>query len=685
MSATSTIEPASPPARPAPPIPLRVALIGCGKMGLHHLKAINATGVSNLVGIADPAATADDLGEALAPGARLFADARVMLAETRPDVVHIVTPPGTHAELALMALELGCHVYIEKPFTATLREAETVLAAARSRGLLVCAGHQVLFEPPAVAARRRLPEIGRLVHVESYFSFRMVRRTITAVDQAKDILPHAVYPIAEQLRAGTGLRDAAIDVTGVSADADGNAYAILRLGAATGIILVTLSGRPVEQYQSIVGTNGSLRPDYIGGGVSALLGPGTGPGVLLTPYRRAFRTLGETTAGIVRLLRGGSYPGLRELVRRFHAAVSEGSDSPISPQSILDTVAICERIDVELDRAHQASEDRARQRLADAERLLPAPGAAPRQILLTGGTGLLGREVARELREAGYGVRILARRIPPFSRRVAGVEYVSCDLARGVEPGLLSAIDLVVHAAAETAGGKADHQRNSVDATRKLLMAAAQAGVRDFLQISSLAVLQTSRQAGGPLDEATPLDTASAVRGPYVWGKAESEAIARKLGAEFGMNVKVIRPGPLVDYSAFQPPGRLGREVGPLFVAVGPRRGPLSVCDVSTTASVIRWYASAFAEAPVVLNLVEAPAPTRAELLNRYLKSRPDLTAVWIPAIVLQGLSGPLRLLQRVVLKAKNPVDVAAAFASEKYRSDLAAHVIGQARFDRVR
>ena len=63
----------------------------------------------------------------------------------------------------------------------------------------------------------RLPSsatIGRVVHIESYFSFKMVRRTITAVDQVKDILPHAVYPVVEQLRAGTGLADAPIEVVG---------------------------------------------------------------------------------------------------------------------------------------------------------------------------------------------------------------------------------------------------------------------------------------------------------------------------------------------------------------------------------------------------------------------------------------------------------------------------------------
>jgi uncharacterized protein YbjT (DUF2867 family) len=445
-------------------------------------------------------------------------------------------------------------------------------------------------------------------------------------------------------------------------------------------VLVTLTGRPVEQYQSLVGTNGSLRPDYIGGGMAALIGPGTGPGVLLTPYRRAFRTLTGTTRGIVRLLRGGSYPGLREIVRRFHASVRDRSGPPVSAASILDTVSVCESIGIELDRVEHAYEDDASTRLRTAEATLPQLDPTRASVLVTGGTGLLGKRVVQELRRHGFPVRVVARRAPPPSRRVAGVEYVAGDLARGIDPALLNGVGLVVHAAAETAGGQSEHKRNSVDASRQLLEAAAQAGVTKFIHVSSLAVLKSSREFGRPLDETAPVDAGNMGRGPYVWGKAESEVLVQDRGRALGVDVKVVRPGPLVDYDAFHPPGRLGREVGPVFVGIGPRRGPLSVCDVSTAAAVIRLYATSFAEAPAMLNLVEAPAPARRELLGRFLATRPDLATVWVPFGLLRLLSGPLRFLQRAALGSKSPIDVAAAFASERYDTGLAARVIQQAR-----
>ncbi len=658
--------------------PLRVALIGCGKMGKHHLRAINASGRAVVVGIADPAASEEEL-RPLIGDAIIVATAAEMLARAKPDVVHIVTPPGTHAGMAMLALEAGAHVYIEKPFTPTRQEADQILAFAATKGLTVCAGHQVLFERPALAAREQLASLGRVVHVESYFSFKMVRRTITPVEQLKDILPHAVYPVVDQLRAAEPTHTGAIEIAGVTVDADGDLYALLKLGRATAVVMVTLNGRPVEQYQTIVGTKGSMRADYIGGFLAPLVGPGTGPGVLLTPFRRAWSTSIGTVKGVTKLIRGGSYPGLRTLVQRCYEAIQQRTVPPISPQSILDTVDLCERLGATLDVAERRHEDAARATLAErAAALTPlAPGA--KCVLVTGGTGLLGRPLAEALRQAGYAVRVLARRVPPFSRRVPDVEYLPSDLSRPLDPALMQGVDFVVHGAAETAGGREDHQRNSIDATRNVLNAAADAGVRAAVHVSSLAVIKTSREMGRALDESVPLDAGHMGRGPYVWGKAESEVVALQVGAERGIGVRIVRPGPLVDFGAYNPPGRLGRELGPIYVAMGPKRGALSVCDVSTAARVIRSYVERFDAAPPILNMVEAPPPTRQDLMARYTKDRPDLRVLWFPGWLLRAISGPLKLVQRYGMGSKAPVDIAAAFAGERYDAALAARVIAAA------
>ncbi|MEZ5287588.1 MAG: Gfo/Idh/MocA family oxidoreductase [Vicinamibacterales bacterium] len=303
--------------------PLRVGLVGCGKMGLHHLAAIKKAPGAVVVGIADPLADRDDL-EGLVPSeAVIVPDVEALIAQARPDVVHIVTPPHTHVPLARRLIDAGIHLYVEKPFAMTRADAEEVLAYAAERGVKVCAGHQNLFEQPAILAREQIGSLGRTVHIESFFSFRQVRRTITAADQAKDIMPHAVYPLVDQMRAGTRLQDAPIEVAGMDVRTSGDVYALLRLHDCTGVLIVTLSGRPIEQYQTIVGSNGVMRADYVTGTINKVLGSGTGPGILLTPFRHAWPMLKAAIANVFHVVLGhhGSYPGLTVLVKQFYASI----------------------------------------------------------------------------------------------------------------------------------------------------------------------------------------------------------------------------------------------------------------------------------------------------------------------------------------------------------------------------
>jgi predicted dehydrogenase len=128
-----------------------------------------------LVAVADPSDAAQAAMRAIVPNVRRFTTPDELLAGEHPDVVHIITPPASHASLARAALKAGSHIYVEKPFAERVEDARQILDEARAKGLLVCAGHQLLYEPPTRVLARYLPSIGRVAHVESYFSFRTVR------------------------------------------------------------------------------------------------------------------------------------------------------------------------------------------------------------------------------------------------------------------------------------------------------------------------------------------------------------------------------------------------------------------------------------------------------------------------------------------------------------------------------
>src|SRR5437879_3277340 len=106
---------------------LRVAIVGCGKIADSHAAQIQRIKGCDLVGVCDrEELMARQLAERFqAEG--YFDDLSRLLEESKPDVVHITTPPPSHFELARHCLEHGCHVYVEKPFTLDAREAEELV------------------------------------------------------------------------------------------------------------------------------------------------------------------------------------------------------------------------------------------------------------------------------------------------------------------------------------------------------------------------------------------------------------------------------------------------------------------------------------------------------------------------------------------------------------------------------
>ena len=595
----------------------------------------------------------------IVPGIGCFKTPEELFAAERLNVVHIITPPATHASLAKMALKAGCHIYVEKPFTESVEDAQQILDEASGKGLRVCAGHQLLYEPPTRMLTQYLAAIGRIVHVESYFSFRTVRhapggrKVLRADHQLLDILPHPVYLLLQVLEQAVGGRT---ELLSLEVSPQGTVHALVRRGQTTGTLIVTLEGRPVESYLRVIGRNGSLFADYVRSTTQRALGPGSsGIDKLLAPYRQAWQLLiGTTSAMASRFLKSQrSYPGLAELFSAFYESARSGGPSPLSPESLLETVRICERV----AQALKAGEAKA---LAAAA---PKP-VDQRGVLVTGGTGLLGKETVRALLARGRPVRVVARREPSPWERIAGVEYVVADVATGITAHLFKGVDTVIHAAAETAGGWPEHQRNSLDATEHMVRGAASAGVPHFVHISSLAVLA---QGKGAIGDDHPLEPDSKGSGPYVWGKLESERLAVQLGKELGLSVKIVRPGALVDYRDFDPPGRLGKRVGNIFVAVGASSDRLGVVDVGFAGRFLGWMTDAWDEVPTPLNLLDPISPTKRELLDRLRQANPDLTVVWLPRVVLVPLSWLATVVQKAVRPGKPAIDVSKVFSVLPY------------------
>jgi predicted dehydrogenase/nucleoside-diphosphate-sugar epimerase len=628
-------------------------------MARQHARAIGRLDNAAVHAVADQDPTALQEICRMHPDAKGFASIEELLLSKTVDVVHVCTPPQSHESLTEQVLNAGLHAYVEKPFVETHSAALRLTKLAEAKGLKLCPGHQLLYEPPTLRALQLLPALGELTHVESYFSFRAMKHSPTGRAplrddlQLLDILPHPVYLLLDFLeRAAPGNSR----LVSVEIGPRGTVHALVRRGSLTASLVVTLEGRPVESYLRVVGTNGSIHADYVRSTVQRSLGPGaSGIDKLLAPYRLSGQLLSGTTAAMGRrfLKRQTSYPGLAEIFAAFYDSIISHRPSPVSTTNLLETVSICEQIAGSLRAAYPET----------SVSKLPAR-VAP--ILVTGGTGILGKEVVRVLVEGGEDVRVVARRTPPEWEKIPGVAYVVADLSRPIPPDVMAGAHTLVHCAAETAGRWEQHQRNSVDATEEVLRAASSAKVKRIIHVSSISVLAIPAR-GDRLRDDGAIESNSRSGGPNAWGKIESERLMMVRCKELGIELRVLRPSAIIDYRQFDPPGLLGRRIGNIFVAVGMPGHQLGVVDVVFAAQTIAWTIHHFDKVPLVLNLFEPTLPTKRELLVRLKRSNPDLSIVWLLPVAVHPLSWVAVGLQKLLRPRRPALNPAQVFARLQY------------------
>ena len=604
---------------------LRIGFIGGGQMARHHLAAIARVKTpATVVGVVDGAS--DRAAEfAAAAATRPFASLDAMFNEARPDVIHVCTPPAAHFSTAGAALERGAHVYVEKPFALNAADARTLIDLARSRGKLVCAGHQLLRDPAFDTLINRAAELGTPVHADSHFAFRPVnldpeRGSPRALAQLLvDILPHPLYSliaVLERFAPGAPLELAWSHATATEVQA------ILRCGSLSGRLTVSLRARPVASWLTLTGTHGSLTCDFVRSVVIGAANPGTEAlEKILNPLVEAAQQAERTSSSLGRRNTSRvSYHGLSELIGEYYPAAAGDAVSPVAAEHLIRVSEIFEALVAQIHAAALAQ--------APATRPRPASGAAP--VVVTGANGFLGRAIVRALPN----VRGIGRGPRPDDLEVDA--WVTADLGRGVDAGVLAGADVVIHAAAETAGGYEAHQRNTIDATRHLLHAMRDAGVSRLVLVSSLSVIRPPRTPWERQDERTPRPGNPRLFGAYAWGKTMQEEMVEQQAAALGITTRIIRPGALIDRHGSSLPGLMGRRLfGGWHLGLGRPRLPIAVCDVERCGEAIAWCAEHFEDAEPLVNLLDPTIATRGDLLTRMRAGGWSGRMIWVPISML--------------------------------------------------
>ncbi|WP_437395888.1 Gfo/Idh/MocA family protein [Flagellimonas lutimaris] len=132
---------------------LKVGVLGAGHLGKIHLRLLNQSDKYELVGFYDP----DEINAkkvAAEFGYSYFENINNLIDAV--DVVDIVTPTLSHFDCAKKAIEKGRHIFIEKPITNTLEEAEELLQLSKKNGVKGQVGHVERFNPAFLAVKDKI-------------------------------------------------------------------------------------------------------------------------------------------------------------------------------------------------------------------------------------------------------------------------------------------------------------------------------------------------------------------------------------------------------------------------------------------------------------------------------------------------------------------------------------------------
>lgn len=537
---------------------LRIAVVGCGQIAWIHLSHITRYKLGQLVGVCDfYGPQLEKTGRAFGVQ-NLYSDPATMFAEAKPDVVHIVTPPPTHAELAIQAMRAGCHVLVEKPMALSVEQADRMIEVSRETGKSLCVDHNRLFAPPTVKALQLLESgaLGELVSVDFFQGFGLPpRMKLSQFDNqwfsklpgglVQDLAPHCIYslleftgqPVNVQISAKRNGLFPAAPAEEVRVTVEGERI----LGTGT----ISLSAQPFMNWLALYGSQGTARVNIDNFTLVVKRNRYSHP-----LFNRVFGSMAEgrqilsSTIGSTFHFATGKqprYPDILELIRRFYRSIQTATPPPVVAEKGRETVRLIQEIVCAMEGRPAESERKAAAAVA-------RQGAVERRkrILVTGATGFLGKALIQRLLATGLQPQALARRsMRVSSLEELGIPVVVGDAAdkRAVEEAVRGT-DAVIHCAGRmgSQGTWEEFYRDSVESTKNVLEASREAGAKRAIYVSSLGIYGTPHN-GNRITETTPCDPYPEKRGSYSRAKIEAEKLVVQFARETGFPVTIFRPG----------------------------------------------------------------------------------------------------------------------------------------------
>lgn len=347
---------------------LRVGIVGCGKIADGHVEQVRAVGRGEVVAVCDrEPLMAEQLAVRTGVAGR-YSDVAQMLQSEHLDVVHIATPPDSHVALARMALDAGCHVFIEKPFAPTAEAARQIIEHAQQCKRRVSVNYLYNFESPALELERLMADrrLGDVVHLDTAYGYNLSGEYGLAVmadpghwvhrlpgKLFHNVLDHVLAKLVPHLSDELEVSALAFRRRAPSGDAVVDAMPdelrfLLRSGSTSATGLVSAHGRPVAHTLRVVGTTDTVELDYAARTLvrSARQSQPSAIGRLFPPWvqAKAFASNGWRNLGQFRRDEFHYFQCMRVLLSRFYDAIEAGGADPVPHDQILRVCRIIDQI-----------------------------------------------------------------------------------------------------------------------------------------------------------------------------------------------------------------------------------------------------------------------------------------------------------------------------------------------------
>lgn len=347
---------------------LRVALVGCGKTADMHISAIQRLDTAQTVAVCDIEPLMAEQLAARYGIPKCYNNFDEMLAVERPDVVHITTPPQSHFDLALDALDAGCHLFVEKPVAPDSLQAARLIEQVEAHSKKLAIAYTYHFDPAARRLRHLVQDgaMGELVHMEVFFGYDLNGPFGTPILSDRNhwvhdlpgklfhnVLDHLLNMVTEYLTDERPLVQAyswqmAHSSGEYNYDLPDELRVLLSGDKSSAYVTFSSHCRPVRHYLRFHGTRNTAELDFDDSTITLSRTAGL-PGVLgrlTSPFAHGWQHIREGSRNVLRFLRSDYhfFSGFNYLLSEFYNCIIHDLPVPISYTEILRTAALVDDV-----------------------------------------------------------------------------------------------------------------------------------------------------------------------------------------------------------------------------------------------------------------------------------------------------------------------------------------------------